>query len=154
MATFNSRIRGFVFTTLLFLITMPVHSQINKNLNSKLQAAIASVHSAKSARARHDAAEQLLILTSKSHPATVTDSTVADLIGLLDEPDDSVRAFVAGALGNLHAKAAIPKLLALLPTVDCLEGTLTSARPIRSALERMGVKPPPAPSYDDCHKPK
>ena len=84
---------------------------------------------------------------------SVTDSTVADLIALLDEPDDSVRAFVAGALGNLHAKAAIPKLLALLPTADCLEGTLTSARPIRSALERMGVNPP-APSYNECYRPK
>ena len=151
MATFN---RGFVFTMLLFLITTPAHSRINKQLNSKLQATIASVRSAKSASARHDTAEQLLILTSKSHHGSVTDSTVADLIALLDEPDDSVRAFVAGALGNLQAKAAIPKLLALLPTADCLEGTLTSARPIRSALERMGVKPPPWPSYSDCHKAK
>jgi hypothetical protein len=154
MALFDRRLQGFVFIALLFSITAPVRSQTEKQFDSKLQAAIAAVRSAKSPNARYDAAERLPALTSKSHPGSVTDSTVADLIALLDDPDDSVRAFAAGALGNLHAKAAIPKLLALLPTADCLEGTLTSARPIRSALERMGVKPPPAPSYNDCHKPK
>jgi hypothetical protein len=153
MARLGRRIQVLVFILLLLSITTPAHSRTDAQLDSRLRATIASVRSAKSASARQDTAEQLLILTSKSRPGSVTDSTVADLIALLDEPDDSVRAFVAGALGNLHAKAAIPKLLALLPTADCLEGTLTSARPIRSALERMGVNPP-APSYNECYRPK
>jgi len=154
MATFDCRTQGFVLMVLFFSMTMPAHSQIDKRLDSKLRATIADVRSLKSPRARFDAAEQLPALTSKSHVGSVTDSTVADLIDLLDDPDDYVRLDVAAALGNLKAKAAIPKLLSLLPAADCLEGTLTSARSIRFALERMGVKPPPPPSYNDCHKPK
>jgi hypothetical protein len=154
MPTFDHRIQGFVFVVLLLSITMPAHSQIDTQLDSKLRAIIADVRSLKSPRARSDAAEQLPALTSKSHPGSVTASTVADLIDLLDDPADYVRFEVAATLGNLKAKSAIPKLLSLLPVADCLEGTVTSARSIRFALKRMGVKPPPAPSYDDCHKPK
>lgn len=154
MATFDRRIQGLVFMVLLFSITMPAHSRIDAQLDSRLRATIAAVRSAKSPNARMDAAEQLVHLTHKARRGSVTDSTVADLIDLLDDPDDYVRLDVAVALGNLKAKAAAPKLLALLPAADCLTGTLTSARVIRFQLERMGVKPPPAPSYNDCHKPK
>jgi HEAT repeat protein len=154
MARFDCRIQSFVFMVLLFSITMSAHSQTDKQLDSRLQATMAAVRSAKSPNARMDAAEQLADLTHKARPGSVTDSTVADLIDFLDDPSDSVRMFAAAALGNLKAKAAIPKLSALLPTADCLEGPVTSARSIRFALERMGVKPPPAPSYNDCHKPK
>jgi HEAT repeat protein len=139
---------------LLFSTIMPAHSQIDMQLNTKLQAGITAVRSAKSPNARYDAAESLPALTSKSRPGSVADSTVTELIALLDDPDDSVRMFVAATLGNLRAKIAIPKLLALLPAADCLEGPVTSARSIRFALERMGVKPPPAPSYNDCHRAK
>jgi hypothetical protein len=152
MATFDRRIVGFVFMVLSFSMTMPAHSQIDKRLDSKLRATIGVVRSAKSPRARDDAADHLADLTRKSHPGSVTDSTVAELIDLLDDPDNYVRICVAATLGNLKAKAAIPKLLALLPSVDCPGGILTPARSIRFALERMGVKPPPAPSYNDCHK--
>jgi hypothetical protein len=154
MARFNCKLQGFLFMVLLFSITMPAHSQIDTQLDSRLRATIAAVHSARSPNARMDAAEQLAHLTRKSRPGSVTDSTVADLIDLLDDPDDGVHGAVAATLGNLKAKAAIPKLLALLPAADCLEGVLTSARSIRFALKRMGVKPPPAPSYNDCHRPK
>lgn len=154
MARFDRRIQGFVFTVLLFSITMPAHAKTDAQLDSRLQAAIAAVRSEKSPRARMDAAERLADLTHKCKPSSVSDATVADLIALLDDPDDAVRFYVAAALGNLKAKVAIPKLLALLPAADCLEGTVTSARSIRFALEKMGVKPPPEPSYNDCHKPK
>ena len=154
MARFNCKIQGFLFMVLLFSINTPAHSQTDTKLDSRLKATIAAVRSAKSPNERYDAAEKLVDLTHKSRRGSVTDSTVADLTDLLDDPDDAVRMFVAAALGNLKAKAAIPKLRALLPAADCLEGVLTSARSIRFALERMGVKPPPAPSYNDCHKPK
>jgi hypothetical protein len=155
MAILDYGIQGFVFMALFSSMTMPAHSQIDKRLDSKLRATIATVRSAKSPNAQYDAAEQLAHLTRNVHrPGSVTDSTVTDLMDLLNDPDDGVRGAVAAALGSLQAKAAIPKLLSLLPAADCLEGTLTSARSIRFALERMGVKPPPAPSYNDCHKPK
>ncbi|MGC8724907.1 MAG: hypothetical protein ACP5VF_13715, partial [Acidobacteriota bacterium] len=56
-----------------------------------------------------------------------------------------VRMWVAGTLGMMgpRAKAAAPKLLALLPAADCEKGDLTSSATIRPALELMGVKPPP-----------
>src|SRR5690348_6046485 len=133
MARFNRRIQSFVFMVLSFSITMSAHSQIDKQLDSRLQATMAAVRSAKSPNARMDAAEQLADLTHKARPGSVTDSTVADLIDLLDDPSDSVRMFAAAALGNLKAKAAIPKLSALLPAADCLEGPVTSARSIRFA---------------------
>jgi hypothetical protein len=154
MAILDLKLQNLVFIVLLFTIAGPVNSQTDKRLDSRLQAAILSVRSAKSPDARYDAAEQLPTLTSKSRPGSVADSTVESLIGLLDDPDDGVRMFVAATLGNIQAKAAIPKMLALLPAADCLDGTLTSSRSIRFALARMGVSPPPAPSSNDCHKSK
>jgi HEAT repeat protein len=100
--------------------------------------------------ARTEAAEHLAELTRGINPKSVDDKTVADMVSLLDAPDDSVRAWVAAALGHLgrRAKVAVPKLLALLPEADCLQGDLTSAASIRPALSRMGVKPPPFNAQD------
>jgi hypothetical protein len=125
-------------------------------LNAKLEAAIAKVRAGDSPTMRTEAAEHLAELTRRVKPNSVDDKTIADMASLLDIPDDSVRAWTAAALGHLgrRAKAAAPKLLALLAEVDCLEGDLTSAASIRPALERMGVKPPAEPSYNDCHRPK
>jgi HEAT repeat protein len=108
----------------------------------------------KPSMARFNTAEQLAQLTRRAPSDSVSDVTVDDLISLLDDSDDVVRLWAAAALGNLKAKGAIPKLTALLPTADCIEGPVTSARSIRFALERMGVKPPRAPSYEDCHRQK
>ena len=126
-------------------------------LNTKLEAAIATVRAMAPSRARFDAAEQLEDLVRKVPPSSVSDSSVNDLVSLLDDSDDVVRFFAAAALGHLgrRAKIAGPKLLALLPEADCEDGPVTSARSIRPALKRMGVKKlPPRPSYNDCHKPK
>jgi hypothetical protein len=64
---------------------------------------------------------------------------------MLDSPDDSVRYWVATALGNLGptAKAAVPKLQEMLPKADCINGAITSASGIRYAQIKMGIKPPP-----------
>jgi len=152
-AKFNCKTQCLVFMVLLLSTTLQAHPRINQQLDSNLRSIIAEVRSEKSASARWDAGGRLTAMTFKARPGSVTDATVSDLINLLDDPDDGVRLCVAAALGNLKAKAAVPKLLSLLPTVDCLEGTLTSARVIRYALKKMRVKPPPVPSYDDCHKP-
>ncbi|HTC63477.1 MAG TPA: hypothetical protein VK709_11590 [Candidatus Saccharimonadales bacterium] len=152
MAKFNCKTHCLVFMVLLFSTTLQAHPRINQQLDSNLRSIIAEVRSEKSSRARFDAASRLVTLTVKARPGSVTDATVSDLIGLLDDPDDAIRLDAAAALGNLKAKASAPKLLSLLPTADCLEGTLTSARVIRYALEKMRVKSPPAPSYSDCHK--
>ena len=99
---------------------------------------------------RTEAAEDLADLTQDISRKEVTDALVDDLISLLDSPDDSVRYWIAIALGNLGpaAKAAVPKLEEMLPKADCISGTVTSASGIRYALIKMGVKPPPPPKCD------
>jgi hypothetical protein len=114
-------------------------------LNGKLLEAIVKVQAGRSPDERYNAAGDLLSLLKGIDLMYVDDKTVAELVPLLDTPDSGVRMFVAAALGMLgpRAKAAVPKLLALLPAADCEGGGVTSAAAIRPALERMGVKPPP-----------
>jgi hypothetical protein len=149
-------LRYFIIFALTFLMASLGHAATDPVLNAKLEHAIAEVRISLSPMERSQAAEHLADLVHRAKPSSVDDRTIADMVTLLDNPDDSVRAWTAGALGHLgrRAKVAAPKLLALLTEVDCLEGDLTSAATIRPALERMGVKPPAAPSYGDCHKPK
>jgi HEAT repeat protein len=111
----------------------------------QINEAIAKVRSDKTVDARTEAAEHLASLTQKIPGKEATEALVADIASLLDSPDDSVRYWVARALGNLGpaAKAAIPKLEEMLPKADCINGAITSASGIRYALIKMGIKPPP-----------
>lgn len=115
---------------------------------AKFKDAVVGVKQGKSATIRTDAAQQLAELTEKVDPKTVDDTTIKELICLLDSTEDSVRLWIAASLGNLgpRAKAAAPKLLELLPEADRLRGSLTSAPAIRLALTRIGVNPPPPKS--------
>lgn len=114
---------------------------------AQVKEAIAKVRSGRSVDARTAAAEHLASLMWKISSKDVTEAFVAEITSLLDSPDDSVRYWVATALGNLgpRAKAAIPKLKEMLPKADCINGAITSASGIRYALIRMGVRPPPRP---------
>lgn len=120
-------------------------------LKQQLKETMAKVRNGDTSTSRTDAAEHLATLTRGIDPHKVDDSTLADLVSLLDTQEDSVRYWVAASLGNLgpRAKAAVPKLLKLLPQVDCLRGSLTSAPAIRHALKRMGETPPPPPKCDE-----
>ena len=111
---------------------------------------IAKARSDKSLVARTEAAENLATLTKRISSKEVTGKLVTDLIYLLDSPDDSVRYWVAIALGNLgpRAKAAVPKLQEMLPRVDCINGAVTSADGIRYALVKMGIKPASSPKCE------
>jgi len=111
----------------------------------QIEEAIVKVRSDKTVDARTEAAEHLATLTQKISGKEVTEALVTDITSLLDSPDDSVRYWVATSLGNLGpaAKAAVPKLEAMLPQADCINGTITSASGIRYALTKMGIKPPP-----------
>jgi HEAT repeats len=118
---------------------------------AEVEEAIAAVRSDKTVDARTNAAEHLASLTKKISAKEATEKLVIDVMSLLDSSDDSVRFWVARALGNLGpiAKAAIPKLEEMLPKADCMNGAITSANGIRYALIQMGVKPPPPPK---CQK--
>lgn len=113
--------------------------------NKQITASIEEVRTGKTTNIRTNAAQRLAELTRGINPDKVNDKTLADLVALFGTSEDSVRFWVAASLGNLgpRARAAAPKLLDLLPQVDCLRGELTSAPAIRLALERIGVTPPP-----------
>jgi hypothetical protein len=66
--------------------------------------------------ARTNAAERLGDITRKIDPKQVDNKTLGDLIPPLNTSDDSVRLWVAGALGYLgpRAKPAVPKLLEVM----------------------------------------
>ena len=119
-------------------------------LMKQIKETIAKVRSDKTVDARTEAAEHLASLTQKISGKEVTEALVTDITSLLDSPDDSVRYWVATALGNLGpaAKAAAPKLQEMLPKVDCINGAITSASGIRYALIKMGIKPPPPPKCE------
>jgi hypothetical protein len=119
----------------------------NPMLTRQLQETIAKARTDGTLDARTHAAERLAELTRKVDPDDVDDKTLAEMVSLLDSPDDSVRAWVAVSLGYLgpRAKSAIPKLVSVLPKADCLYVSLSSAPAIRLAITRMGGTPPPPP---------
>lgn len=129
---------------------MKVNASSGSSLTEQLKEAISKVRMGSSVDSRTHAAEHLASLTQKLDREDVREQTIQDLISLLDSPDDSVRFWVAGALGNLgpSAKAAIPKLEKLLPEADCINGVITSAGAIRHALTQLGATPPPPPKCD------
>jgi hypothetical protein len=99
----------------------------------QIKVTMVKVRCDKTVDARTEGAEHLENLTQSFSSKDVTDALVSDLLSLLDSPDDSVRYWVARALGNLGpaAKAAVPKLEEMLPKADCINGAITSASGIR-----------------------
>ncbi|MCU1249778.1 MAG: hypothetical protein JWQ49_2807 [Edaphobacter sp.] len=98
-----------------------------------------------------DAGARLAHLIRRTKPDQIDDRTIADIESLLDSSNDYIRFWAARSLGELgpRAKIALPKLLELLPVVDCLDGTITSASAVRGALIRIGGVKPPFPSCKD-----
>lgn len=114
----------------------------------ELRELIAKVHTmSEPSMARTNAAEAISRLTKDIDPKKVDDKTLRDLVSLLNTPDDSVRMWVAGALGFLgpRAKAAAPALLRVIRETKCplVSTGVTAADAARVALKRIGVEPPP-----------
>lgn len=106
--------------------------------------AISIVRTGKDSTVRAEAAKHLFELTRGDSSKHLDDKSISAVASLLDENDDSVRYWVARSLGNFgpRAKIAVPKLMDLLPKVDCLKGDKTSASGIRFALTQIGIAPP------------
>lgn len=120
----------------------------NTALLKRIQEAIASIRAMEGppSMRRTNEAERLSNLTEKINPERVDDKTMRSLISLLnDAPDDSVRLWVASAIGNLgpRAKSAAAALLRDIRDTDCVPlAEMTSAGAARVALKRIGLKPP------------
>jgi hypothetical protein len=120
-----------------------------------LSAAIAELRSGKHEMepdaSKDDAGLHLAHVIRRVKPDQVDDKSIADIESLLESSDDYIRFWSATSLGELgpRAKMAVPRLLKLLPVVDCLNGPITSETAIRLALKRTGVTPPPLPACQD-----
>jgi hypothetical protein len=146
MLKYRSRVRfAVIASALICSLSGSAHATDDAMSKRQLTKTMAKVRKGKTSTVRTEAAEHLAELTRGIDPQKVDDTTLAELVSLLDISEDSVRYWVAASLGNLgpRARVAVPTLLKLLPEVDCLRGSLTSAPAIRTALERMGVTPPP-----------
>ena len=139
--------------TFISSLSALARAQIARLVTSQeLSAAIAELRSGKHEvepdANKDDAGEHLAHLIRRTKPDQVDDRTIADIESLLDSSNDYIRFWAAAALGELgpRAKIALPKLLQLLPVVDCLQGDLTSASAVRRALMRIGAVKPPFPS--------
>jgi hypothetical protein len=131
--------------SLVLLSSGVAHAGYKSVSQQELKEAVAKVQAGGSpSMARTDAAEHVAELTRKINPQKVDDETLANMMSLLNIHDDSVRYWIARALGNLGPRAnmTVPTLLKLLPEADCLNGAITSASAIRYALKKMGVKQP------------
>ena len=142
-----------VCVTCLMLMTGRANGTDNATLLKQIQETIGKVRTMSGpSMARTNEAEHLSKLTRRIDPKGIDDKTLENLISLLDTSDDSVRRWVAGALGFLgpRARTAVPALLKVMHETDCLElKEMTSAGAARVALKRIGVTPPPP----DCeHK--
>lgn len=143
----SSRLLCLALCLVLSTATGTAQARGGPELMKQIKDTMAKVRSDKTVDARTDAAEHLASLTREISSKEVSNAFVTDITSLLNSPDDSVRYWVAMALGNLGpaAKAAAPKLLEMLPKADCISGAITSASGIRYALIKMGIKPPPPP---------
>lgn len=130
----------FVVSAMVGIAQVSKGSTVTEQINK----AVSQVRAEKTVDARTAAAEHLANLARKLGSKEVTVKLVNDLTSLLDSPDDSVRYWIAVALGNLGpaAKAAAPKLKEMLTKADCIDGAITSANGIRYALIKMGIKLP------------
>jgi hypothetical protein len=142
----------FVIQSAIFFVSMALFlpsaakAQTGPDINQQLRSAITSVRKAKTITASSDASERLVSLTYEKDCSGVSDETINSMVSLLNIPNDIVRMWVAGALGNIgpRAKVAVPKLLKILSDVQCNNLDLSSASTIPVALRKMGVIPPPS----------
>jgi len=127
------------------------HAVTSQELSDAIAELGSGNHEVEPNASKDDAGVHLAHLIHLAKPDQIDDKTIADIGSLLDSPNDYIRFWAATSLGELgpRARMAIPKLLALLPAVDCLNGAITSASAVRLALVRIGKLRPPIPACND-----
>ncbi len=135
-----------ILSGLLSAATSAQSNTVFKRQITEITEAIAKVRTGATPETRADAAEHIADLTSGIIDTWVDDKVLADIVSLLDTPENPVRFWVAVTLGNVGygARTTISKLQELLPEADCLQGDPTVADAIRYALARMHAPLPPS----------
>ena len=130
--------------SLAMALTVSVVAQAATALRQDVSESLMSVRNGKSSNERTDAAEHIYDVTRGDASREVDDQLLTEIIGLLNNSEDSVRYWVARSLGNFgpRAKPAVPEMLKILKEEDCIKGSKTSASGIRFALPEIGVKVP------------
>jgi HEAT repeat protein len=90
---------------------------------------------------RTDQAEKLAVVVRRKKGHAAPKNVIRALADLMADRDDSVRYWVAGALGFLgpQAAGAIPALQTALTEIEGKRGSKTSESAIRLALKRIGA---------------
>ena len=96
---------------------------------------------------RTQCAEQLAGSIKSKGQQSVSDADIDSLASMMSDRDDSVRYWIATALGYVGPRAhhAIPQLEQALRERACDNSSKTSASAIRLAMSRIGVKVPEFP---------
>jgi len=142
---------------IVFIFLMNAHAAIAGVSDSQKQVvqAIQLVRSAKGAIARDNAARQLRNVVLATDPTTIDDETIHAIASLLQAREESIRYWIAEALGHFGARAkfAVPKLRAILDERECMIAETSSVGMIRDTLERIG-EPAPERKCDHYILPK
>lgn len=139
---------GFVLALLAvaLLRVCSTKAEGHEMLRQQFSDEIATVRTSNDSAVKIKAAEHLYSLTKGNGAKRFDDQCIAELAGLLGMHNDAVRYWVARSIGNFgpRAKTAVPALERVLPEVDCIKGSKTSASGIRFALTQIGVREPPS----------
>jgi len=119
-----------------------VHQEVQTDVDSHVKTSIMAISEAPSRKVKIERAQELSQWVSR-HPNDVSATDIDLLANLLSDDEDSVRLWIAGALGQLgdKAKNAVPQLQKALQERPCENTPATSAGALRLALSRIGVKP-------------
>jgi len=120
----------------------PLSREAQAGSDSFVKTAVKQIAEAGSPKVRWDRAQKLSQWVAQ-HPKEVSSTDIEALAGLMSDPADGVRGWIAGALGNLggKAKGAVPQLQRALQERPCEDQPMASASAIRLALSRIGVEP-------------
>jgi hypothetical protein len=126
-----------------------------KTAQSDVLHAIREVRKTTGPNEKMDAAEHLRDVVLAADANDIDDQAIHALASLLDIHLDSVRYWVAEALGHFgpRAKFAAPKLRRILSAEECVIAETSSEDMVRQTLERVG-SPVPARKCDHAILPK
>jgi len=118
-----------------------VSQEAQADSDSFVKIAVKQIAEAESPKFRWDRAQKLSQWVAQ-HPEEVSLTDIEALAGLVSDPADGVRGWIAGALGHLggKAKGAVPQLQRALQERPCEDRPMASASAIRLALSRIGVE--------------